>query len=402
MSLDLEQTAVQIDRMTDDLRVRHGEKEARLARALTQTRTFDVSAYDDRRQRDSSLLRWAVPEIAGPPAASYEPPSIPANFIVAGVDGSHIDVDRHLAARCYLINLGSCVLTYGSAPNAELNSRPKLYASDEDLFIRTRNGAYQEQAVQGAVLGVKRAVEEIRGLVDVVRSLPPDVPTLGLMDGTLIMFLGRGTQDFVIDELVVRGFVRALDELRELAAERPFAVASFISLPGSFEFASALRVPACPYKVSDCGRHCGSLPSGNRPCDAVAQGVVDREVFDRTLQPGQRSPVFTSSNPLVRSSYGGHGVSFFYLNAGEEIARVEVPAWVADDEGLLGLTHSLVFDQCKRGHGYPVALQESHEQAVITTVDRRYFAEFVEASLDDRRMPVYTSEKNRSKRLRWL
>ena len=45
---------------------------------------------------------------------------------------------------------------------------------------------------------------------------------------------------------------------------------------------------------------------------------------------------------------------------------------------------------------------ESHEQAVITTSDRRYFAELVEDSLQDQKMPVYTSEKNLSKRLRWL
>ena len=94
--------------------------------------------------------------------------------------------------------------------------------------------------------------------------------------------------------------------------------------------------------------------------------------------------------------------AFFYLNVGQEMARVEIPSWVAEDETLLGLAHSLILDQCRRGPGYPIALMESHEQAVITTSDRRYFAELVEDSLQDRRMPVYTSEKNRSKRLRWL
>ena len=133
---------------------------------------------------------------------------------MAAVDGSHIDVDRHLPVKCCLINIGSCVLTYGSTPNAVLMNSPRLYASDEELRISSRSAPYQEQAVQGATLGVLRAVEEIRGLVDAVRELPPDLPTLALMDGTLIMFLGRGTPDFVVEELVQRGFVRALDELR--------------------------------------------------------------------------------------------------------------------------------------------------------------------------------------------
>jgi hypothetical protein len=45
---------------------------------------------------------------------------------------------------------------------------------------------------------------------------------------------------------------------------------------------------------------------------------------------------------------------------------------------------------------------EAHEQAVVTTSDRRYFVDLVEESLQDNRMAVFTSEKNRSKRLRWL
>ena len=300
------------------------------------------------------------------------------------------------------MNIGSCVLTYGSTPNAVLSSHPTLYASDDELTIRSRRGAYQEQSIQGSVLSALRAVEEMRALVDVVRALPPDLPTLALMDGTLMMYLGRGAQLFVIEELVERGLVRALDQLRDLAANRQLAVASYISLPASSEFTSALRVRACPYEVSDCRRHCGDIPSGSRPCDEVAEGLLDRNIFSAVLDPGQRSAVFRTSNSLVQEHYGGHGVSFFYLNVGEEMGRVEVPSWVAEDEALLGLAHSLALDQCRRGPGYPIALMESHEQAVITTSDRRYFADLVEASLQDRRMPVYTSEKNRSKRLRPL
>ena len=37
---------------------------------------------------------------------------------------------------------------------------------------------------------------------------------------------------------------------------------------------------------------------------------------------------------------------------------MEVPDWVAADEALLGLVHSLVVEQCRLGPGYPVALKE--------------------------------------------
>ena len=49
-----------------------------------------------------------------------------------------------------------------------------------------------------------------------------------------------------------------------------------------------------------------------------------------------------------------------------------------------------------------VSLMEAHEKAVINGADRRYFTELVEQALYDRDMPVQTSEKALSKRLRWL
>ena len=370
MSLDLGNTALQIERMTDDLRARQNDRQRRLVKAIQETESFDTNTYEKKRARSRNTFNFLPsPGVDRSPAASYDPhpPRPPSDFCVAAVDGSHIDVDRHLPVKCCLINIGSCVLTYGSTPNAVLVNRPRLYASDEELRIRSHREPYQEQSVQGAVLGVLRAVEEIKGLVEAVRNLPQDLPTLALMDGTLIMFLGRGTPDFVIEELVQRGFVRALDELRKLASDRQLALASYISLPASAEFMSALRVSACPYPVSDCRLYCGGLISGDRPCDGVAEGIVDREVFSGLLAKGERSAIFTSSNPLVQNWYGGHGISFYYLNVGEEMGRVEIPSWVAEDETLLGLTHSLILDQCRRGPGYPIALMESHEQAVITT-----------------------------------
>ena len=158
----------------------------------------------------------------------------------------------------------------------------------------------------------------------------------------------------------------------------------------------------CPYEIADCEYHCGKLTNGQRPCDKSVGGLRDRDVFAEILEPGERSGLFSSSSPLVSKYYQGHDVNFFYVNAGEEIGRVEVPSWIAEDEAMLGLTHSLIIDQCRKGPGYPTTLMEAHEQAVVTTGDRRYFVELIENALQDQRMPVYTSEKNRSKRLRWL
>ena len=119
------------------------------------------------------------------------------------------------------------------------------------------------------------------------------------------------------------------------------------------------------------------------------------------LEENERSDLFASTS-LILEQYGDHRVRFFYLNAGSELARVEVPRWVAEDNALLELTHAALVDQCRKGHGYPVAISEAHEQAVVTVGDREEFRLIVEDALQRQRLPVYTSEKNRSKRLKWL
>ena len=404
MSLDLSSTALQIDQMALELKARQGDRRLRLQRALETVNSFDVTDYERKRQESKATLTWNVPVAHDSPGAQHTPTPVPDEFCVVAVDGSHIDVDRHIPARCFLVNIGVSILTYGSQPEARLFSQPRLYASDDELVIRDRSPSTQVQTIEGAVLGAKRTVEEVRALVQVVQDLPSDTPTLALLDGSLVMLglVGQGYYDFVRRELIEEGFVQALEELRQMASRRPLAVASYISLPRSAEVVNALRLAVCPYEVADCDRHCGTIAVGERPCDASAQGLLDRDLFSETLEPGQRSGMFATSSHMVEDYYGGHGVHFFYIHAGEEIGRVEVPTWVAEDEAMLGLTHALIVDQCRRGPGYPTALMEAHEQAVVTGADRRFFVQQVENALDEQQIPVYSSEKSRSKRLRWL
>ncbi len=403
MSLDLSKTALQIDQMASELKAQQSNFREHLGRAVDALDTFDADEYERKRQQSAEAMFWSVPRAWDSIGAQYAAPQTPEDFCVVAVDGSHIDIDRHIPARCFLINIGRSVLTYGSHPDARLSSSPRLYARDDELVIRDRGVSYREQRVEGGVLGVKRAVEEMKALAEVVKELPPDIPTLGLIDGSLVLY---GVSEsifpsFVIEELVVEGYARALDELRQLSSERRLAIASYISLPRSQEAVNALRVQVCPYDTPDCRHYCASVRVGERPCDRVG-GLMDRQVFGKSLQPGARSGIMETSSRLIEQSYGGHRIAFFYVNTGEEIGRVEVPDWIAGDEHLLGLTHALINDQCGRGPGYPVALMEAHEQAVVTGADRRYFVELVENSLYDQGMDVYTSEKSRSKKLRWL
>ena len=404
MSLDLQSTALQIDDMALLMKSRESDRLARLGEALRAVDDFDPVEYERKRRDSLTTLHWAVPEVASSPGEAYAPPPVPEEFSVVASDGSHIDVDRHIPARCFLINIGVSALTYGAGSDARLSNSPRLYASDEELVLRDPHTSYREQAIQGAVLGAKRMVDEAFALVEAVRQTPSDAPTLALMDGSLVMLglVGQGLHEFVMRQLAEEGFARALDQLREIGSRRTLSVASYISLPNSAEVVNALRLQMCPYDSPDCAYHCREIPSGRRPCDAGAAGVRDRDLFQEILEPGERSATFVSASALVSDYYRGHQVHFCYLHTGNEIARLEVPSWVAEDEGLMGLAHSLAMDQCRRGPGYPIALMEAHEQAVVTGSDRRHFTELIEGALTESRLPVYSSEKSFSKRARWL
>ena len=109
---------------------------------------------------------------------SQPPPQVPQDWTALSVDGSHIDVDRHLPLRCHLVNLGGCAITYGQNHGCQLFSEPTLAVDDEDLYLRALNGASGETLIAGPLLGALRTVREVERLADAVENLPDDKPAL--------------------------------------------------------------------------------------------------------------------------------------------------------------------------------------------------------------------------------
>ena len=339
---------------------------------------------------------------------SIAPPEVPQDWTAVSVDGSHIDVDRHLSLRCHLINLGGCAITYGKDPSCELFSEPSLAVDDEDLYLRPPNGASGETLIAGPLLGALRTVREVERLADAVESLPDDRPTLALLDGTLAFWdLQRGQYPrYVADVLIGDRLSHALSRLREASQRgRPVAVAAYTSRPRTTEAVGAVRLMLCDQGDADCNRLCTARQSQSDTCDRAA-GFDDREIFELVLEPGHRSPLYRSSHLAARFALGlaaGQEWSrFYYLNGGTEIARVEVPDWLAQDPELLAVGHAMLVRQCQLGLGYPVAISEAHEQAVITGHDREEFRRMTLMLLEQRGLPTPESSKSFSKRRPWV
>ena len=403
MSLDFIKTASQIDSMAADLKAHQNDRDQRLENALVNISGFSLACYKTKRELVGNEAPYPLPIIIDPPISNYSAPPSPNDYCLVAVDGSHIDIDRHLPTRCFLINTGTAIFTYGSNSQADLFNKPKLYVQDEELVIKDPL-TYREQAIEGAILGAKRAVEEAVELMEAIATTPSNIPTLGILDGSLLMLgiTSHHYQDFVSRNLIEDGFVKELDQMRETSKNRSLTIASYISFPRSIDMVNALRLMVCPYESYDAYNHCGPTGSTKKNCAQCVGGLLDRDLYSKLLGPGQRSGLFSASSTTVENYYRGNEINFFYLNVGNEIGRVEIPSWIASDEEKLNLTHTLILDQCNRGRGYPIGLMEAHEQAVVSGSDRRYFVELVENALYDHGLPSFTSEKAISKRLKWL
>jgi len=401
VSLDITRVAAQIGAMAGKIALSSAEHRAHLAAAGRQLNSVDdLAAIRGKVRLSKTSFLLAAP--LTPLDERHAPVDPPATYSIVAADGSHIDVDRNYSTPCSLINIGTVRLDYGADADAFLDSRPRLLSDETELVIRDPAGA-RETPLQGSLLGIKRDVEECEALVELAAALPPDRPALAMADGTLIRWslTTQNYEAYALRELLDNGYLKCLSAFKTLCAERPLAVASYISQPGGEEVVNTLRLALCPHEPANCDRYCGEIKLGGRHCDPLS-GVSDAELFNRFLGFGERSAIFESTSKVIGQYYGEHRICFFYLKVEDEIARVELPIWLATDSSRVDLIHTLVLEQEKKGNGYPVALAEAHEQAVVTGADRDVFYEVIDAYLADRGLATSVSAKSFSKKARWI
>ncbi len=335
----------------------------------------------------NSKTSWLVASFRTSPAQVFPLPSRPERWLVFASDGSQIFPDRHEAMMCYLINIGSVMLPYGFDIVPQLTNRPRLFYREHEIYQRWGG---RRVLVNEEVVALRRHLREIDELVKLAQRWPHR-PAVALVDGTLILWTLEGKPPDFRREILGR-FLKAMDALHRLGVP----VAGYISSPGSTDVINALRVGLCPYPFANCDR-CEWLQRSESPPCAVIEGVTDAQLFERLLKPGERSTLF-ASNSQILSEYGDHRIYFFYLHAGLEIARVEIPQWVAENDEWLNLIHAVIYDQGQKGRGYPVALAEAHDQAVVRGPERELFYEMLEAALVRQGMKVSMTFKLMAKR----
>jgi NurA domain len=324
--------------------------------------------------RDRTLFNSATP--IEPLGDRTYIPAPPAAHTVFATDGSQISPSHHEIAYCYLLNIGTVMLHYGQSRHPVLDSVPEVFYKPEDLYMSRQWGIRTEEW-----MGYRRAVSEAIFLAEMgenwakVNNNQLPAPTLAMVDGSLIYWFLEPLPTEARDQ-ILQPILEAWDKLR--LARIPLI--GYLSASRSSESLSFLRFQACTHEVPDCITNCPNVGftatsshADKAPCQ-VFEPLRDAILWATILSPGQRSPLWKSQARIL-DLYGMNSVYFCYVHVGTEIARIEVPEWVAQDSAQLDLALGMMLAQVHKGGGYPVTLAEAHNQAVVTGGDRgRFFA----------------------------
>lgn len=396
MTLDLTRVVTQISSMVTMI---DPAGESRRFDALEESwRTLD-SAEVNARLGAPAKTSFLLARVDGEYRQRFPLPTLPTSYTIAATDGSMILPDRHSPARFYLLNIGKVFLRYGEQPTARFSADPDLRYEESDLFVTAGS---RRVPINEVILGLRRAAAELRAGAELLADL--DTPGLVLLDGTLILWSLEANDQGIVTE-ILKEFADALN----LFQDAGLPVASYISAPGSTDLMNTLRVSVCDYPAhgravncDDCFRRI--VDEGHTPACDVLPTVPDRVLLDDVahLQPGERTTVYESQSRILRLYEPDHRIGFFYVNTGQEIGRIEIPAWVGRDPDMLDLIHAVVYDQCQLGRGYPVALQEAHELAVLSMSDRRLVEATIERQLAEHGVVRMRTGKDGSKRGRFV
>ncbi|MBD2176867.1 DNA double-strand break repair nuclease NurA [Pseudanabaena sp. FACHB-1998] len=372
--LDLQKLMGQMQGMSEQLQREAQQLTTKLDRAeniFHQARTNQQSLLQSLQQGgDRFVFNCAQPVEDLEQITAIAPITTP--HIVLATDGSQIAPSRHEIAYCYLINIGRVAIYYNSGIYPLLDNVPEVFYKTEDLYKARQWGIQTEQWMT-----LKRTVAEnvaLASLAIATLASYPAAPMLAFSDGALV--------HWELDEIPTEARSQLLPDILsawDALKAQQIPLAGYISAPRAAEATNFLRLQLCPFEQPECQRHCAAKPLDASPCSQL-QPLRDATLWSRFLKVGESSPLW-QSRARIMEEYGEHQIYFCYLHVGTEVARVEMPAWTALNPNLRSQALQIILAQVQKGYGYPVALAEAHNQAVVTGSDRRRFFAILEQQM---------------------
>jgi NurA domain len=360
--------------------------------------------------RDRLRFGSAVP--VEPLDTCLEIPVPERQHTVLATDGSQIAPSHHEIAYCYLINIGRVMIHYGQSRQPLLDSVPEVFYRSEDLYASRKWGIDTEEwmghrrtSLEAVVLGELgfnwvAPPFDLPTDLDTTTPTPPEeqsdlapkVPTLAMVDGSLVY---RSFEELPTEarDIILEPMLAGWEQLRSVQ----IPMVSYLSSSRSIDSLNFLRLLSCSFPEPDCQSHCADLEKP--PCQ-VFDGLRDTSLWLEHLQPGQRSCLWESKARILDFYPPQQRIYFCYLHVGAEIARIEMPAWVAQNPVQLDRALGMVLAQVQKGQGYPVAIAEAHNYAVVRGADRSSFFALLEREMTKAGLKnVGVSYKERRKRI---
>jgi len=299
--------------------------------------------------------------------------AVPRAVLIAA-DGSQIFPDRSAVTLYYLLNIGAIVFREGSGAAPACISQPTLYYRDEELY--DADGQLRTEEYVGAL----RNRLELATLADLAvaerEAMGGDLstPIVVLIDGPLLPWIRSGTDNEQDARAEIDFFITQMQRLRAVQA----IPIGYIDRPRS---AYVLRI----------------LELIDMPLEEITRdklrfgpfvGLTDGQLFE-SLRPGERTGLFVPNSRAneryeARSAtedMPGDRITFCYANMARqgrneeaELARLEMPGWVAGRPDLIDVAQSVIAANCEPGP-FPYVLARAHELALVTEDER--------AALDD-------------------
>jgi hypothetical protein len=314
-------------------------------------------------------------------------------------DGSQIFPDTHGVAEYGVVNIGLLSMRYHSSEHPEVIQESKLYYPGQLPFD---GWELSEDAIS-----FLRDIEERRLLSNQMLQVQQqhafnndgEMPEVfALTDGPLDLFSKPETSS----KQARRLFDQYLDSLQTIQ-QRGGIVAGYIERPRASMVVRTLELmETAEEQLTKKGLLERQYP-----------GISDVMLFAHLLKPGQRTGVFR----LVSNSESNYskrdpllGLHFFYLNAGyllrngsplNVFARVEIPAWVANDISKVSLVHQILLEQTKilGTNPYPYLLHRAHETAIVRFTEKEELDRMIISQLLAKGVEVDTStQKSANKR----
>jgi len=385
MTLEFEKLSREIDLMGRTTRNREAWRQKQLAEAwqllsqhATDWETLRGCVERAKHEVGDKFFWAALPvDEREPLDQGIAPPILPTQATLCATDGSQIMPDRHAPFLYYVINVGVMIYHHGHGQVPEALTFPHIrYPSDDP----------EENLLEFAPanVSIKRDLAEISTLARTVwENRFAAAPLIAILDQRLL-YWPIGNIDSAEQDTTIDTWLEKMSDIQRCNG----ILAGYIDRPNKISVLNMLESLKVGTPQFDTGRF-----------SRQQQTLTDVDLFCEILKPGERSPVFIDiSTRNERFEQAGQAVCFFYLNPGrnldKQIARVDVPIWVAQDPTLISQLHALLYHQCQILLGnYPYILTRADEVAVVGRQDQDYLDSWI--ALTMQKYGINSSQTNK-------